>query len=125
MTRSKGSSAFFLAFGAVCVVVPWVVGEATMRATQLNEQKLQEELRKRGRADALAVGQANKERLGQFLQEIERKENTEDRYAAALRGETLTGTPDARIRGGGTSQLSQGGPSSPAATAQTQKLPVV
>lgn len=49
------------------------------------------------------MGKVNKERLGQFLQEIQRKENTEDRYAAALRGETLTGTPEARIRGGGTS----------------------
>lgn len=46
------------------------------------------------------VGRVNKERLGQLLGEIQRKENTEDRYAAALRGETLTGPPGARVRGG-------------------------
>ena len=46
------------------------------------------------------VGRVNKERLGQLLGEIQRGENTEDRYAAALRGETLTGPPGARVRGG-------------------------
>lgn len=59
------------------------------------------------------VGRVNKERLGQLLGEIQRKENTEDRYAAALRGETLTGPPGARVRGGaGTSMLPPGAPSS-------------
>jgi hypothetical protein len=47
------------------------------------------------------MARVNKERLGQLLKEIKSKENTEDRYAAALRGETLTGTPGARVRGGG------------------------
>lgn len=47
------------------------------------------------------MGRVNKERLGQMLGEIQRKESIEDRYAAALRGETLTGTPDHRVRGGG------------------------
>ena len=47
------------------------------------------------------MARVNKERLGQFLKEIKSKENTEDRYVAALRGETLTGTPGARVRGGG------------------------
>lgn len=36
-----------------------------------------------------------------MLGEIQRKESIEDRYAAALRGETLTGTPEHRVRGGG------------------------
>eukprot|EP00249_Psilotum_nudum_P010698 c22705_g1_i2 orf=479-1057(-) len=49
------------------------------------------------------MARVNKERLGQLLHEVQCKENIEDRYAAALRGETLTGTPDNRIRGGGTS----------------------
>ena len=47
------------------------------------------------------MGRVNKERLGQMLGEIQRKESIEDRYAAALRGETLTGTPEHRVRGGG------------------------
>lgn len=49
------------------------------------------------------MSRVNKERLGQLLGEIQRHENIDDRYRAALRGETLTGVPGARIRGGGTS----------------------
>lgn len=36
------------------------------------------------------MGQINRERLAEFLGEIQRKENTNDRYVAALKGETLT-----------------------------------
>ncbi len=52
-----------------------------------------------------AVGRVNKERLQQLLYEIEHKEDTEGRYAAILRGETLTGTSGTRIRGGGRTSL--------------------
>lgn len=63
---------------------------------------------------AQMMGKVNKERLAQLLGEIQRKENTEARYSAALRGETLTGTPDARVRGGaGTSMLAAAASSSP------------
>lgn len=51
------------------------------------------------------MSRVNKERLGQLLGEIQRHENIDDRYRAALRGETLTGTPGARIRGGGGTSL--------------------
>ena len=51
------------------------------------------------------MSRVNKERLGQLLGEVQRHENIDDRYRAALRGETLTGTPDARIRGGGGTSL--------------------
>ena len=44
------------------------------------------------------MGQVNKERLGEFLAELQRKENTNDRYVAALRGETLTRKPYIRIQ---------------------------
>ncbi len=74
-----------------------------------------------------AVGRVNKERLQQLLHEIQNKEDTEDRYAAALRGETLTGTPGARIRGGGgtsmqvSSSSSSSSPPPPIPPATTQR----
>lgn len=36
------------------------------------------------------MGQVNRERLAEFLGELQRKEDTNDRYVAALKGETLT-----------------------------------
>ena len=44
------------------------------------------------------MGQVNKERLAEYLGELQRKENTNDRYVAALRGETLTRKPYVRIQ---------------------------
>lgn len=44
------------------------------------------------------MGQTNKERLAEFLGELQRKENTNDRYVAALKGETLTRNPYVRIQ---------------------------
>lgn len=44
------------------------------------------------------MGQVNRERLAEFLGELQRKEDTNDRYVAALRGETLTRKPYERIQ---------------------------
>jgi len=44
------------------------------------------------------MGQVNKERLAEYLGELKRKEDTNDRYIAALRGETLTRKPYVRIQ---------------------------
>lgn len=44
------------------------------------------------------MGQVNRERLAEFLGELQRKEDTNDRYVAALRGETLTRKPYVRIQ---------------------------
>ncbi|KAG9454912.1 hypothetical protein H6P81_007816 [Aristolochia fimbriata] len=44
------------------------------------------------------MGKVNQERLAEFLGELQRKENTNDRYVAALRGETLTRNPYVRIQ---------------------------
>lgn len=44
------------------------------------------------------MGQVNRERLAEFLGELQRKEDTNDRYVAALRGETLTRNPYQRIQ---------------------------
>jgi hypothetical protein len=68
-----------------------------------------------------AVGRVNKERLQQLLYEIEHKEDTEGRYAAILRGETLAGTSGTHIGGGGRTSLqvsSATPPSNPATTQQ-------
>lgn len=44
------------------------------------------------------MGQTNRERLAEYLGELQRKEDTNDRYVAALRGETLTRKPYVRIQ---------------------------
>ena len=44
------------------------------------------------------MGKVNQERLAEFLGELQRKEDTNDRYVAALRGETLTRKPYERIQ---------------------------
>lgn len=44
------------------------------------------------------MGKVNQERLAEFLGELQRKEDTNDRYVAALRGETLTRNPYQRIQ---------------------------
>ncbi|KVI07633.1 hypothetical protein Ccrd_014005 [Cynara cardunculus var. scolymus] len=46
----------------------------------------------------LMMGKVNKERLGEYLGELQRKEDTNDRYIAALKGETLTRNPYMRIQ---------------------------
>ena len=44
------------------------------------------------------MGKVNQERLAEFLGELQRKEDINDRYVAALRGETLTRKPYERIQ---------------------------
>ncbi|KAG6554707.1 hypothetical protein Mapa_003726 [Marchantia paleacea] len=105
VASGRSSRSFMVAFSGICLFVPIAVGQLTMSATSYNNEDLHRELLKRGRDDSLVMSRVNKERLGQLLGEIQRKEDTEDRYKAALRGETLTGTPEARIRGGGGSSL--------------------
>ena len=44
------------------------------------------------------MGKVSSDRLEEFLGELQRKEDTNDRYVAALRGETLTRNPYVRIQ---------------------------
>ena len=44
------------------------------------------------------MGKVNQERLAEYLGELQRKEDTNDRYVVALRGETLTRKPYVRIQ---------------------------
>eukprot|EP00850_Spirogloea_muscicola_P020393 SM000214S06787 [mRNA] locus=s214:110642:111589:+ [translate_table: standard] len=97
--RSRVDRRFFAAFAFACVALPWVAGSLTMAASSAYENGRRDRVAAKSRPDAKALAKVNSERLGQFLDEIKHKEDTDDRYKAALRGETLTGTPTSRMRG--------------------------
>ncbi|KAL6004533.1 hypothetical protein ACLOJK_005088 [Asimina triloba] len=96
MTRD--SKPFFIGFATLCGVVPGVIGYCVMQATNTRNEQLEAHLRKTARPESLMMGQVNRERLAEFLGELQRKEDTNDRYVAALRGETLTRNPYVRIQ---------------------------
>ncbi|PON79914.1 centrosomal protein [Trema orientale] len=96
--RSRDSKPFFLAFATICGVVPGVIGYGVMQVTNSRNEQLEAQLRRKARPDSLMMGQANRERLAEFLGELQRKEDINDRYVAALRGETLTRKPYVRIQ---------------------------
>ncbi|XP_028773347.1 uncharacterized protein LOC114730433 [Neltuma alba] len=96
--RTRDSKPFFLAFATVCGVVPGVIGYGVMQLTNTRNEQLEAHLRKNARPETTMMGQVNKERLAEFLGELQRKEDTNDRYVAALKGETLTRNPYQRIQ---------------------------
>ncbi|KAH1164249.1 hypothetical protein GLYMA_01G216400v4 [Glycine max] len=96
--RTRESKPFFLAFATICGVVPGVIGYGVMQLTNTRNEKLESHLRTNARPESLMMGQVNKERLAEYLGELQRKEDTNDRYVAALRGETLTRKPYVRIQ---------------------------
>ncbi|XP_022725004.1 uncharacterized protein LOC111281538 [Durio zibethinus] len=96
--RTRDSKPFFLAFAAICGVVPGVIGYGVMQLTNSRNPQLEAHLRQKARPESLMMGKVNLERLVEYLGELQRKEDTNDRYVAALRGETLTRTPYQRIQ---------------------------
>ncbi|PWA37668.1 hypothetical protein CTI12_AA588110 [Artemisia annua] len=96
--KTRDSKPFFFGFAGCCVVVPCVVGYYVMQITNTQHQNLESQLRQNASPDTLMMGKVNKERLGEFLGELQRKEDTNDRYVAALKGETLTRNPYMRIQ---------------------------
>ncbi|KAI7742936.1 hypothetical protein M8C21_010407 [Ambrosia artemisiifolia] len=96
--KTRDSKPFFFGFATVCAVVPGVVGYYVMQITNSRNDQLEAQLRRDARPDTLLMGKVNKERLGEFLGELQRKEDTNDRYVAALKGETLTRNPYIRIQ---------------------------
>ena len=98
MRQTRDSKPFFIGFATVCGVVPGIIGFCVMSATNSRSPELEAKLRQNARPDTLMMGQVNKERLAEYLGELQRKENTNDRYVAALRGETLTRKPYQRIQ---------------------------
>ncbi|XP_004293882.1 PREDICTED: uncharacterized protein LOC101299359 [Fragaria vesca subsp. vesca] len=98
VTKTRDSKPFFFTFATVCGVIPGIIGYFVMQTTNSGNQELEAELRRKARPDTLMMGQTNKERLAEYLGELQRKENTNDRYVAALRGQTLTRNPYVRIQ---------------------------
>ncbi|KAI3828421.1 hypothetical protein L1987_02522 [Smallanthus sonchifolius] len=110
--KTRDSKPFFFGFATVCAVVPGVVGYYVMQLTNSRNDQLEAQLRRDARPDTLLMGKVNKERLGEFLGELQRKEDTNDRYVAALKGETLTRNPYMRVQPVNTSQVDDGRSSS-------------
>uniref|UniRef100_A0A2P2IJ85 Uncharacterized protein MANES_16G045300 n=1 Tax=Rhizophora mucronata TaxID=61149 RepID=A0A2P2IJ85_RHIMU len=96
--KTRDSRPFFLAFATVCGVVPGVIGYCVMQLTNSRNPELEARLRQSSRPESVMMGKVNRERLAEYLGELQRKEDTNDRYAAALRGETLTRKPYVRIQ---------------------------
>ncbi|URE41698.1 hypothetical protein MUK42_12943 [Musa troglodytarum] len=88
--RTRDSKPFFFTFATVCGIVPGL--------TSSRDEQLETHLRQTARPESAMMGQVNRERLAEFLGELQRKEDTNDRYVAALRGETLTRKPYVRIQ---------------------------
>ncbi|XVF89356.1 hypothetical protein PTKIN_Ptkin19aG0123800 [Pterospermum kingtungense] len=96
--RTRDSKPFFFTFAALCGIVPGVIGYCVMQVTNSTNSQLEDHLRQNARPETLMMGKVNQERLAEYLGELKRKEDTNDRYVAALRGETLTRTPYQRIQ---------------------------
>ncbi|KAM3683967.1 hypothetical protein ACB098_11G006100 [Castanea mollissima] len=96
--RTRESKPFFLAFATICGAVPGVIGYGVMQFTNKQNPELEARLRQTARPETLMMGKVNQERLAEYLGELQRKEDTNDRYVAALRGETLTRKPYVRIQ---------------------------
>ncbi|KAF5728165.1 hypothetical protein HS088_TW21G00308 [Tripterygium wilfordii] len=65
-----------------------------MQATNTRNPELEAHLRQTARPESVMMGKVNQERLV----ELQQKEDTDDPYVAALRGETLTRKPYWRIQ---------------------------
>ncbi|KAI6691686.1 hypothetical protein NL676_028514 [Syzygium grande] len=96
--KTRDSKPFFLAFATVCGVVPGVIGYCVMQLTSSRTDQLEARLRQNARPESLMMGKVNRDRLAEYLGELQRKEDTNDRYVAALKGETLTRNPYVRIQ---------------------------
>ncbi|XP_073004885.1 uncharacterized protein [Typha latifolia] len=96
--QTRDSKPFFFTFATLCGVIPGVIGFCVMQATNSRNEQLEAQLRKNARPDSTMMAQVNKERLAEFLGELQKKQDTNDRYVAALRGETLTRNPYVRIQ---------------------------
>ncbi|KAL3850996.1 hypothetical protein ACJIZ3_012878 [Penstemon smallii] len=98
VTKTRDSKPFFFTFATVCGVVPGIIGYCVMQMTNSSNPELEAKLRKSARPETVMMGKVNQERLAEFLGELKRKEDTNDRYVAALKGETLTRKPYVRIQ---------------------------
>uniref|UniRef100_A0A9I9DKZ6 Uncharacterized protein n=1 Tax=Cucumis melo TaxID=3656 RepID=A0A9I9DKZ6_CUCME len=124
--KTRDSKSFFFTFATACGLVPCLIGYCVMQATNSTNEQLEARLRQNARPESLQsissykpvcllctvsfelhqfacwyfqmMGQVNRERLAEYLGELQRKEDTNDRYVAALEGKTLTRKPYVRIQ---------------------------
>ncbi|XP_010537823.1 PREDICTED: uncharacterized protein LOC104812391 [Tarenaya hassleriana] len=96
--KTRDSRSFFFTFATFCGVIPGVIGYCVMQATSSRNPELEARLRQSARPESLMMGKVNQERLAEYLNELKEKKDTNDRYVAALRGETLTRKPYQRIQ---------------------------
>ncbi|XP_002511052.2 uncharacterized protein LOC8277427 [Ricinus communis] len=96
--KTRDSKPFFITFATICGVVPGVIGYCVMQLTNSSNPELETRLRQNARHESLVMAKVNQERLAEYLGELKRKEDTNDRYIAALKGQTLTRNPYVRIQ---------------------------
>ncbi|KFK42343.1 hypothetical protein AALP_AA2G243900 [Arabis alpina] len=96
--RTRDSRPFFFTFATVCGVIPGIIGYCVMQVTNSTNPELEARLRQSARPETVMMGKVNQERLAEYLGELKQKQDTNDRYVAALRGETLTRKPYQRIQ---------------------------
>eukprot|EP00252_Welwitschia_mirabilis_P019949 TRINITY_DN4765_c0_g1_i1.p1 TRINITY_DN4765_c0_g1~~TRINITY_DN4765_c0_g1_i1.p1 ORF type:complete len:127 (+),score=4.72 TRINITY_DN4765_c0_g1_i1:147-527(+) len=94
----RESKSFYLTFATLCGVVPAFVGYSIMQASRGNTAVLDANLRKNASETSLTSANVNNSWLQEYLGELQRKEDTNDRYVAALRGEILVRKPIPRIQ---------------------------
>eukprot|EP00884_Botryococcus_braunii_P004288 jgi/Botrbrau1/13860/Bobra.0056s0093.1 len=88
---TRASPWYMGGFAVACFGIPYAVGQVVMGSTNPPQQtELESRLRARQTVDHQVLARANKERLAVLLGEAQRKDAaSEERYAAALRGESL------------------------------------
>ncbi|CAH8356269.1 unnamed protein product [Eruca vesicaria subsp. sativa] len=96
--KTRDSRSFFFTFATVCGVIPGIIGYGVMQVTNSTNPELEARLRQSARPETTMMGKVNQERLAEYLGELKQKKDTNDRYVAALRGETLTRKPYQRIQ---------------------------
>ncbi|KAF2592213.1 hypothetical protein F2Q70_00044380 [Brassica cretica] len=116
--KTRDSRPFFFTFATVCGVIPGIIGYGVMQFTNSTNPELEARLRQSARPETTELyvsefsssagvkfldhssmmGKVNQERLAEYLGELKQKQDTNDRYVAALKGETLTRKPYQRIQ---------------------------
>ncbi|CAN8233673.1 unnamed protein product [Cochlearia groenlandica] len=96
--KTRDSRSFFFTFATFCGVIPGIIGYGVMQVTNSTNPELEARLRQSARPETVMMGKVNQERLAEYLGELKQKQDTNDRYVAALRGETLTRKPYQRIQ---------------------------
>eukprot|EP00898_Chlorokybus_atmophyticus_P001699 jgi/Chlat1/252/Chrsp1S08778 len=99
VAETKGRPWVLAGFTAACCGVAVALGAATMAATNntAKEERLRQELERKASSNSQLLSKVNNERLHEYLQEIHRKENNDDRYQAAIR--RVTRQPGQRTTG--------------------------